>query len=277
MWTEFIISWPLFHNAWLSGWMIAITMAIVGVWVVAKDQIFLGAAVTQASTCGVAIALGLASWLGMAWLHDDIAQLITAVLTAMISAAIVARTERHPEATIGWIYLTAASSSVLVVAHSPHGLDEVQRLFSSSIIGSSRTDVILFAAMTAITTLAVWLGHRRLVLCALDPIFAQALGVHPRRISGMAAIWLGVTVGLSIHTAGALYCLGCLVLPALIAFRVGRELGAAFWIAPSVALAISILAFVIANSADLPPGQVTVVGLVATLATASAWSHCRKK
>ena len=49
---EFVASWPLFHNTYLVGWLIALLLALVGVLVVARDQIFIGAAVSQASTWG---------------------------------------------------------------------------------------------------------------------------------------------------------------------------------------------------------------------------------
>jgi ABC-type Mn2+/Zn2+ transport system permease subunit len=59
---EFLASWSLFGDAYLVGLASALVLGLLGVWVVARDQIFLGAAVSQASTLGVAVAL----WLGAA-------------------------------------------------------------------------------------------------------------------------------------------------------------------------------------------------------------------
>jgi hypothetical protein len=56
----FLDSWPLFQTTYLTGWLIAFVLSLVGVWVVARDQIFLGVAVAQASTLGIATALFLA-------------------------------------------------------------------------------------------------------------------------------------------------------------------------------------------------------------------------
>jgi hypothetical protein len=60
---EFLSSWPLFHNAYLSGWLISVLLALIGVLVVARDQIFLGATVPQASALGIAVGMMFGSWL----------------------------------------------------------------------------------------------------------------------------------------------------------------------------------------------------------------------
>jgi ABC-type Mn2+/Zn2+ transport system permease subunit len=54
---EFQASWALFHHAWVVGWLLAVVLATIGVLVVARDQIFIGAAVSQASVLGIAIVL----------------------------------------------------------------------------------------------------------------------------------------------------------------------------------------------------------------------------
>jgi ABC-type Mn2+/Zn2+ transport system permease subunit len=43
---EFLASWPLFHHTYLVGWLIGLLLALGGVLVVARDQIFIGAAVS---------------------------------------------------------------------------------------------------------------------------------------------------------------------------------------------------------------------------------------
>ena len=55
----FVDSWGLFADTYLAGWAVAVLLSLVGVWVVARDQIFLGAAVSQASTLGTAVAIWL--------------------------------------------------------------------------------------------------------------------------------------------------------------------------------------------------------------------------
>ena len=87
-------SWGLFHNTYLVGWLIGFLLALVGVLVVARDQIFIGAAVSQASTLGIALALGLGSWAAteaLEWLHADAFLAAMAVVFSVLAALLTAR------------------------------------------------------------------------------------------------------------------------------------------------------------------------------------------
>ena len=57
--TRFLASWALFSQAYMTAWLIAIVLSLLGVLVVARDQIFFGAAVAQAATLGIAVAMVL--------------------------------------------------------------------------------------------------------------------------------------------------------------------------------------------------------------------------
>ena len=76
------------------------------------------------------------------------------------------------------------------------------------------------------------------------------------------------TTGLSIHVAGMTYAFGCLVLPALVAKNLCREVRTMFLVAPVVGIVAAFAAFVLANHHDYPPGQTAVALLCGLLALA---------
>jgi ABC-type Mn2+/Zn2+ transport system permease subunit len=55
-----------------------------------------------------------------------------------------------------------------------------------------------------------------------------------------------------------LYTFGCLVLPALVAKNICREVRTMFFVAPVVAVGTGAIGFLLANQYDYPPGQMTV-------------------
>jgi ABC-type Mn2+/Zn2+ transport system permease subunit len=261
---DFVAAWPLFHNAFLTGWLLAALLGLAGVLVVARDQIFIGAAVAQASTLGIALALCLDTAIGgVAWLESDAVLTALAVAAAVTAALVTTRNPDRsgtatPEALTGWVYLFAASAGILLVARSPHGLEEVHRLLSSTIIGASLADVGVFGVLLVAAALVVAQTQRPLLLLAVDPLMAAAVGVPVRRWNALLSCALGLLVGLAIPTAGVLYAFGCLVLPPLIARNLCREMQPMFVVAPVVAVATSVVAFVVAHHYDLPPAQATV-------------------
>lgn len=259
---DFIASWPLFAPTYLTGWLLAILLPLLGVYVVARNQIFMGAAIAQASTLGIALSMIAASCLSAFHIHalEDSATVWAVVFACAASLAMslsYGRRESH-EAVAAWIFLVSASLSVLVVAHSPHGLDEIQRLASSSLIGATRGDVFLYALLTLLTAGFFFRHHRTLTLLAVDPAMAAAVGIKPHHWFQGTALALGIVIGCSIRSAGLLYTFGCLVLPALAAKTLSRTIRPLYLLAPAIGLATALAGFVLAHQVDWPPAQATV-------------------
>ena len=153
----------------------------------------------------------------------------------------------------GWVYLVAASVPVLLLASSPHGLEEVHRLIFSTILGAAPEDLWVFSTLLVLTIALVARLHPKLVLFALDPGMATAAGMKRGRWNAAVALWLGLAVGLSIRVSGTLYTFGCLVLPALIAKNTAREIRPLLVLAPAISLAAALVGFVLATASTCRP------------------------
>ena len=262
---SFLSSWALFYQSYVTGWLICLLLSIIGVLVVARDQIFIGAAVSQASTLGIALTMWAALVFHLerfSWFQSDVFFSVMAVIFSILAASITGRggetgKESH-EAITGWVFLISASLSILIVSHSPHGLEEIHRLLSSSIIGATAADIWSFSLLTLLTVFLILLLYRKILLFTLDPSMASAIGMKMKIWSLATSAWLGLAVGLSIRASGMLYTFGCLVLPALVAKNLCREVRHMFLVAPVVAILVGITGFALANGYDYPPGQMTV-------------------
>jgi ABC-type Mn2+/Zn2+ transport system permease subunit len=267
----FVASWALFGTTYAVGLLAAVALAQAGVWVVARDQIFLGATVAQASALGVAVALFGAPLLELPveGLEGEATPALLAIFASVATAWLAGqppeRTVTTAEARTGWIFLAATALPVLLLSHRPHGLEEIERLMFSTLLAASRHDLVIFALVAAIgAALTARLGPA-LLLYSVDPASAAAAGLRPARWRLLSAVWLGVAVGLSIRAAGTLFTFGCLVLPALVASGVTREVRTLVWVAPGVALTAALCGFWLAHTADWPPAHATVALLCALL------------
>ena len=273
---EFLDSWPLFQNAYLSGWFVGVLLAVLGVYVVARDQIFLGAALAQASTLGIAVGLCLGACSLAACLHcgqGDWMPMVLAVVFSVLSALLTVRDHgegrESREALTGWVFLVSSSLALLLLSHSPHGMEEVHRLLASSLLGAQPWEVWLYGTLALVALLVAILARDRLALLAMDHVMAGAVGMRTRLWTYGMAVGLGVAIGLAIRSTGILYAFGCLVLPTLAARGFCREVRPLFLVAPVMLLLCAIPGFVAANHFDYPPAQVTV-GLLAGI-TALGW------
>ena len=271
----FLDSWALFQDAYLAGWLIGVLLSLVGVFVVARDQIFIGAAVSQASLFGIAVGiwsgslLGAAGWWQSEWFHAVMGGLF-AVLAAFVTARAAHRGGGEtPEAVTGWVFLASTSGSILLMSHNRLGMEEINRLLSSTIIGAHRQDVWIFLALSVLTAGVLSLKYRSVVLIALEPEMARVAGLRVGLWNGLLSVWLGMVIGSAIHVSGVVFTFASLVLPALIAKNLGRTARSLFFLAPCVSLATGVAAFVLANHYDFPPGQFAAACLCALLA--GAW------
>lgn len=272
---EFLSSWDLFHNAYLAGFILSVLLSLVGVIVVARDQIFLGAALAEASTLGVAVGLWLTDHELLRlpdWVSEDLIHSLLAVVFSILAAWLTTRTGREgaSEAITGWVFLLAGSLSILFVSHSPHGMEEVHRLIASSIIGSSTAEVVLFGAVTAAVFAAMFRHRRRILLILTDVEMAQAVGLRVGTWSFLLSTLLGLTVGLALRASGLLFTFGCLILPTLAARSLARSARPIFWLSPAIGLGVTVASFVLANHYDHPPGQMTAALLCAVTAVCVA-------
>jgi ABC-type Mn2+/Zn2+ transport system permease subunit len=185
-----------------------------------------------------------------------------AVAFSVLAASLTGRAgeigkESH-EAITGWVFLISASLSILIVSHSPHGLEEIHRLLSSSIIGATVIDIWTFSTLTLLTAALLIFLHRKILLFTLDPSMAVAVGMKISHWNLMIAAWLGLAIGLSIRASGMLYTFGCLVLPAVVAKNLCRKVRSMFFVSPAVAIGTGAMGFILAHYYDYPPAQLTV-------------------
>ena len=218
---------------------------------------------------GHLFAAGAASW----W-NSDLFHTAMGGLFAVLAALMTTRAEHQggretPEAVTGWVFLVSTSVAILLMSHNPLGMEEVNRLLSSTIIGARRQDVWVFLGLTALTGLVLSLKYRSVVLIALEPDMARIAGLRVGLWNALLSAWLGIVIGFAIHVSGVVYAFASLVLPALIAKNLGRTARSLFFLAPCISLATGVLAFVLANHYDFPPGQAAAACLCVLLA--GAW------
>jgi ABC-type Mn2+/Zn2+ transport system permease subunit len=169
----------------------------------------------------------------------------------------------------GWLFLSAGAATPLLLSYSPHGLADVQRLVTSSLIGASWSDVILFSIILIAVLFMINRFGPQIRLVLLDRESATEVGLPVSRWQIIIGITVGMVIGLGLRSAGLLFIAGCLLLPVLAAIQLCRTTAAVAWCAPVLALLSALLGTVLAHNYDLPLGQV-VVALLALICV-SGW------
>lgn len=270
---EFSSSWSLFYWSFLAGWLACLCLSLCGVIVIAKRQVFLGAALSQSAILGIALSLVL-EVSDLTGIDNEIISHSFAVLVALGGAWIIfflARRYRAQAEISALVFLTSASGAILLVSKSPHGTEEVHAMTASSLIGATPLDVFILAiAFLVLLSLGIW-KKRELGLFLIDYETAGAVGIPVEKWDFVCAIVIGLVVGFCLKVAGFLFTFGFLIIPLLTAREISKSIGILPLVSMILGFLVCTISFLLSISYDFPPAQVAVFLLCLLWFLAMAW------
>ena len=269
----------LFRDAFAGGVLVALACGLLSVHVVARRMVTAGIALPQVAALGIALGLllgaggehadGHASHAVEGGLPKVLAVALQLGLVAVLAwpAAVRAIGET---AISGIAFAGAGALTILAMARSPLGMEEVHHLVEGNVLAVGRGDlVVLLATLVPVLVLLV-AAARPLMFCTFDAEMAATLGVRTRLWQMLFHVAFALTVAVSIHAAGTLFMVAFLVLPGATGVLLGRSGWSTLVIAAAAAVVASAGGFVLSASAwDTPTGPTCAAAALAVFALAS--------
>ncbi len=249
----------LFREALYGALVIGITCAVLGVYVVLRRIVFVGAALAQLSSAGI----GLALWLGgLGLLGTTHAHTIGLSLVITLGGALFFGLGGggrfvHHEATIGVTYAVAAAMGILLVAKAVSG--EAHDIFlQGNILGTTRTDTMVLLGVAVPVLILHYVVAKEFLFVSFDPETAQTLGYKVTRWNLLLYFTIGLVIAFAMQFAGVLLVFSFLVIPAVTGMLVARTIRGMFVISIGSAVAAAVIGFVISVPLDLPTGPAII-------------------
>jgi len=268
----------LLRNSVYTSVLVGFACPLVGVFLVLRRLVFLGVALPQISSTGVAIALSLPLWLGFnlaAHGSHSAHQLafigsITFSLTAILLLAFLERRGRgQPEGRLGAAYVVAAALGILLLAKNPYGELGWLDMLKGEVIAVHTSDLAMTAAALAFVVATLGLFHKEFLLVSFDRDMAIILGKNVVFWDVLLYLLIGLTVSMAVLSVGPLIAFGFLLIPALTAHLFARNMRQFTTLASLTGGAAAFFGFWIAYQWDTPVGP-TDVFLLGVL-YAAAW------
>ncbi|HAM51007.1 MAG TPA: hypothetical protein DCP92_10090, partial [Nitrospiraceae bacterium] len=196
----------LLRNSLYTSVLVGFACPLVGVFLVLRRLVFMGVALPQISSTGVAIALSLPLWLGLNTSdfgsHSAhalaFAGSMTFSLTAILVLAFLERRGRgQPEGRLGTAYVVAAALSILLLSKNPYGEIGWLDMLKGEVITISNFDLGLTAAMLAVVLAVLGLFHKELLLVSFDRETAITLRKNVVFWDILLYILIGLTVSMA--------------------------------------------------------------------------------
>ncbi len=250
----------------VAGVFAALSLGILGVYVVLKRVVFVGLALANLATLGAALAMA-ADW------PAEVGALLLALLGAA-TLALVGTPRRVPaESLVGWTFAAASAATVLVLAVSRRADADAMRLLFGNVLAITVPEAAALAVVALVVVTVHLLFARRFVLVVFDPETARAAGIATGAWTLALYVTLGAATAVSVHDTGALLAFALVTLPAMAALLLARGLRGAFLLAPLLAVLAVLAGLVLSFLLDLPTGPLTVALLAAAVPAAAAWRH----
>ncbi len=260
----------LFRQALYGALVIAIACSVLGVYVVLRRIVFVGAALAQLSSAGIALGL----WLGGLGLASGLAGHPTAFALAFGLAGAVffglgggQRSGVPPDATIGVTYSVAGALGILLIAKAKAG--EAHDIFlSGNILGITQADTMVLLAVAIPVLLAHVVFYKEFLFVSFDRETARTLGYRVTFWNLFLYVTIGLVIAFAMQFAGVMLVFNFLVLPAVTGMLLARGMGGIFSIAVVSAILAAVIGFSLSVPFDLPSGPAIIAcsGVLALLA-----------
>jgi ABC-type Mn2+/Zn2+ transport system permease subunit len=265
----------LFREALYGAVVIALACSVLGVYVVLRRIVFVGAALAQLSSAGIALGMFLYGLgIGGELTHHPVAMaLIVTVAGAMFfGVGGGGRGGVPPDAVIGVTYAVAAAVGIILIAKARVG--EAHDLFlQGNILGITRADTYVLLAVALPVLLVHVAFYKEFLFVSFDRETARTLGYNVRFWNLLLYLTLGIVIAYAMQFAGVMLVFNFLVLPAVTGLLLARSMSGVFAVAIASGLAAAALGFALSVPFDLPSGP-TIIAVSGGLAL-GAWGARR--
>ena len=201
----------LLRNSVYTSVLVGFSCPLVGVFLVMRRLVFMGVALPQISSTGVAIALSVPLWLGVklsghpsesAHMLAFIGSMTFSLAAILVLAFMERRGRGQPEGRLGTAYVVAASLSILVLSKNPYGEIGWLDMLKGEVITISNFDLVLTAATLALVLATLGLFHKELLLVSFDRPMAITLRKNVVFWDVLLYLLIGLTVSMAVLSVG---------------------------------------------------------------------------
>jgi len=263
------------HNSIYVSLLVGLCCPLVGIYLILRRLIFMGVALPQISSAGIALVFALPA-LGVVGHHhiahfkgdEHLMAFIGALSLTFGAILLLAFLERRgrglPEGRIGVAYAVASATGILLLAKNPMGELGLLDMLKGQIIAVSNMDLILTLVILGIVTATLLLFQKEFLLVSFDRDMAVILKKKVLFWDTLLFLLIGLATSIAVLSVGPLVTFGFLLLPPLIAQVFARNMYQFCGFACAIGAVASFVGFCLAYSWDLPvgPTDVALLGII---------------
>lgn len=277
----------LLRNSVYISLLVGLVCPLVGVYLTLRRLIFMGVALPQISSCGVAFAFALQGWGVVPHIHGSehglafIGSTLFTLPTILLLAFLMRRGGGSVEGRLGTVYVLAGAWSILLLVTNPLGEHGLLDMLKGEIIAISDADLTRTVVTFGTVVMVLLLFRKEFLLVSFDREMAITLKKRVVFWDALLFLLIGLATSMAVLSVGPLVAFGFLLIPPLIAHMFSRNMRHFTIISCAIGGLGAFIGFCIAYRLDYPvgPTDVALLGIfyAASYAARKLWVALRKE
>lgn len=259
-----LLQYAFMQRALLAGLLVAVTVPVLGSFLVARRYSLIADSLAHVSLAGVGAGLLL-----------GVAPVAVAIPVATGGALLLEwlRQKRQVSGEVSLAILMSSGLALAVVlANLAHGANvDFNSYLFGSIATTTVSDVVVLAIAAAVVLGVIIAKYQALLHIAFDEDSARIAGYRVTMLNYLLTAMTAVMVVLSLRIVGGLLMSALLVMPVVTAGRLSRSFGQTIVLAIGLALIAVIVGLAIAFYAGIAAGGAIVLTALVLLIIAMIW------
>jgi len=246
------LSYGFIQRALLTGAVLGVTCALLGVFVVLRRMAFIGVGISHAALGGVAIGL-------LAGLPPVAAAGVFSVIVAWVIGWITRRGEVSEDTAIGVFFPTAMALGVALISLSQTYRQDLLGYLFGNILSVGPGDLWLLLALAGVSLGVLALFFKEFLFLGVDEEAAKAAGLPAAFLSYLLLTILAVTIVAAMKLVGIIMVSAFLVVPAATGQTLGGSVRGMVWFSVASALLSVFVGLWLSWLWNLPSGASVVL------------------
>ena len=256
------------QHALFTGLLVGVMCSFIGVYIVLRRIVFVGASLAQISSTGFAIGILLEM--------NPVVSALAQTMLGVIWFAFNLNSKKIPQdSTLALGYTIASASAILILSKHPKGdADLMGLLFGNILTITSDQIYILLGALIVLGSIHL-IFYKEFLFVSFDPEMSETLGFRPQVWNVLFYITVGILISLAIKSAGILLVFGLLVLPPITAILITEKMSRIFLWSVLIAVISIPSGLYLSFTQDIPSAPTIIALMTVWLAGGFAFNKIR--
>jgi zinc transport system permease protein len=266
-----ILHYAFMQRALIASILIGLSAPSVGVYLVQRRLSLIGDGLGHVALAGVAV--GVLTSTSPVW-----TALVAAVAGAVAIELIRAKGRTSGDVALAVLFYGGIAGGVVLISQAPGGTpSNLNAYLFGAITTTSRSDLVAFAALSAVVLLVTHGLGRYLFAVSNDEEYARASGLPVLPLNLLLAVMTAVTVVVSMRVVGLLLISALMIVPIATAQLVAPSFRGTVAFGTVIGVAVSVAGVTTSFYQDTPSGGTIVLFAIALFVLVAAVTGLRER